>query len=106
KHVSLAVPPRPEIYLPISLETWPFMTLVVRGQGDIAALLRAETTALDPDQPLYKVGPVATRLATSLGPRRFGAYLLGLLAAVALLAGLVAGRRATSVDPALALRAE
>src|SRR4051812_14352193 len=85
KHVSLAVPPRPEIYLPISLETWPFMTLVVRGHGDLSALLRAETMALDPDQPLYRAGTVEGRLASSLGPRRFGAYLLGLLAAVALI---------------------
>jgi putative ABC transport system permease protein len=84
KHISLAVPPRPEIYLPLSLEAWPFMTLVVRGHGDLSALLRTETTALDPDQPLYRVGTVESRLASSLGPRRFGAYLLGLLAVVAL----------------------
>ena len=84
KHISLAVPARPEVYLPVSLETWPFMTLVVRGQGDLSGVLRSETMALDPDQPLYRVGTVESRLATSLGPRRFNAYLLGLLAAVAL----------------------
>jgi len=84
KHISLAVPARPEVYLPISVETWPFMTLVVRGQGDLSGVLRSETMALDPDQPLYRVGTVESRLATSLGPRRFNAYLLGLLAAVAL----------------------
>jgi putative ABC transport system permease protein len=84
KHASLALPARAEIYLPVSLEAWPFMTLVVRGHGDAAGLLRSETAALDPDQPLYRVGPVEARLAASLGPRRFGAYLLGLLAAVAL----------------------
>jgi putative ABC transport system permease protein len=84
KHISLAVPARAEIYLPVSLETWPFMTLVVRGHGDLSALLRTETMALDPDQPLYRVGTVESRLASSLAPRRFGAYLLALLAAVAL----------------------
>jgi len=84
KHTGLEAAARPEIYLPLSLEAWPFMTLVVRGHGDLAALLRSETVALDRDQPLYRVGTMEERLARSLGPKRFGAYLLGLLAAVAL----------------------
>jgi putative ABC transport system permease protein len=84
KHTGLEAAARPEIYLPLSLEAWPFMTLVVRGHGDLAALLRSETGALDRDQPLYRVGTMEERLARSLGPKRFGAYLLGLLAAVAL----------------------
>ncbi|MFL5446395.1 MAG: ABC transporter permease, partial [Myxococcales bacterium] len=84
KHVSLDAAARPEVYLPLSLEAWPFMTMVVRGRGDLPALLRAETAAIDRDQPLYRVGSMEARFAGSLGPRRFAAYLLGLLAAVAL----------------------
>ncbi|MFL5440787.1 MAG: ABC transporter permease [Myxococcales bacterium] len=84
KHVSLDAAARPEVYLPLSLEAWPFMTMVVRGRGDLPALLRAETGAIDRDQPLYRVGSMEARFAGSLGPRRFAAYLLALLAAVAL----------------------
>src|SRR5207237_851106 len=110
RHLGLDLPPRPEVYLPEGLEPWPFMSLVVRGRGDLAGLLRASVAAGDRDQPITRLESMEQRMADSLAPRRFGlvlvAALAALLCATAAAATLVAARRATSVDPALALRAE
>jgi ABC-type antimicrobial peptide transport system permease subunit len=59
------------------------MTLVVRGHGDLAALLRTEVAAVDRDQPLTRLESMEQRMADSLAPRRFGVLLIGALAAVA-----------------------
>ena len=83
RHLSLALPPRPEVYLPEGLEPWPFMTLVVRGHGDLAALLRTEVAAVDRDQAISRLETMEQRMAASVAPRRFGVLLIGALAAVA-----------------------
>jgi putative ABC transport system permease protein len=83
RHLSLALAPRPEVYLPEGLEPWPFMTLVLRGHGDLAALLRTEVAAVDRDQALTRLESMEQRMADSLAPRRFGVLLIGALAAVA-----------------------
>jgi predicted permease len=83
RHLGLELAPRPEVYLPEGLEAWPFMTLVVRGHGDLAALLRTEVGAIDRDQALTRLESMEQRMADSLAPRRFGVLLIGALAAVA-----------------------
>ena len=83
RHLSLALAPRPEVYLPEGLEPWPFMTLVLRGHGDLAALLRTEVAAVDRDQAITRLESMEQRMADSLAPRRFGVLLIGALAAVA-----------------------
>ena len=84
RHLGLDLPPRPEVYLPEGLEPWPFMSLVVRGRGDLAGLLRASVAAGDRDQPITRLESMEQRMADSLAPRRFGVVLVGALAAVAL----------------------
>src|SRR5206468_610892 len=53
RHFGLEAPQKPEIYLPHTQAPSPFMTLVVRAQGDPASLIpgvRREITAIDPEQ--------------------------------------------------------
>src|SRR5207253_4873119 len=85
KHAGLDSAPRPELYLPPGLEEWPSMTLVARGRGDLPGLLRGEVAAVDRDQAVARVEGMEQRLAASLGPRRFGVLLIGMLASVAFL---------------------
>jgi putative ABC transport system permease protein len=83
RHVSLALPPRPEVYIPEGVEPWPFMTIVVRGRGDLAGLVRSEVAAVDRDQAISRLETMEQRMAASVAPRRFGVLLVGALAAVA-----------------------
>jgi putative ABC transport system permease protein len=83
RHLGLHLPPRPEVYLPEGLEPWPFMSLVVRGRGDLADLVRASVAAVDRDQPITRLETMEQRMAESLAPRRFGVVLVGALAVVA-----------------------
>jgi putative ABC transport system permease protein len=85
KHSSLASAPRPEVYLPVGLEPWPFMTIVARGRGQLGALVRTEVGAVDRDQAISRLEPMEQRLADSLAPRRFGVLLVGALATIAFL---------------------
>jgi predicted permease len=51
----------------------------------LAAAVRQQVHALDPEQPIYDVRTMTERLADSLAPERLNLTLLGLFAAVALL---------------------
>jgi predicted permease len=63
------------------------MNIVLRGtpppQG-LAATVRAELRALDPDLPVYNVRTMSNRVGASLARRRFSMLLLTLFAALAL----------------------
>lgn len=76
--------PKGTVYFPYRLSG---MTLLVRTAGDprsLAATIRQEVLAVDPDQPVYDVKTMAERVAASLEQRRFAAMLLALFAALAL----------------------
>jgi putative ABC transport system permease protein len=63
------------------------MTIVVRTAADpstLAAALRRQVSALDPDQALGAVQSMEDVMAESLASRRFSTFLLGVFAAVAL----------------------
>jgi ABC-type antimicrobial peptide transport system permease subunit len=63
------------------------MAIMVRTEGDPKALfgaLRAEVTALTPDQVISKIETLEAMLARMLAPRRFSVVLLGLFAGIAL----------------------
>jgi predicted permease len=66
--------------------------LAVRGTGGLgglSALVRAEVTGLDPEQPISRVMALDEALARDLAPRRFGLALLGGFALTALLLTIV-----------------
>ncbi len=88
-HVEgLDVPPRPETYRPYRQDPFPYLTLVVRGEGDTATLtsaIRRAVVEVDPGQPVYGVKTMDEVLSSSMAPRRFNMLLLGVFALAALL---------------------
>ena len=87
--------PTPQIYLPAAQTgSYPvrLADLAVRGnggQGALAALVRAEVQALDPEQPISHVMSLDEALARGVAPRRFGLALLAGFALTALVLTLV-----------------
>ena len=90
-----ATPPRPEFYLPLTQApdaAWDWiqrtMYVVVRTDGEPETLtpsLRAATTRIDPDLPLFDVRQMDQRLVGTLATARFNTLLLSLLGAIGLL---------------------
>jgi putative ABC transport system permease protein len=85
----------PQIYLPAAQTgIYPvnLADVAVRGTGGVAALsalLHAEVTALDPEQPISRVMALEEALVRDLAPRRFGLALLGGFALTALVLTIV-----------------
>jgi putative ABC transport system permease protein len=85
----------PQIYLPAAQTgIYPvrLADVAVRGTGGpgpLTSLLRAEVTALDPEQPTSRVMTLDDALARRLAPRRFGLALLSGFAATALVLTLL-----------------
>jgi predicted permease len=85
----------PQIYLPAAQTgIYPvrLADVPVRGHGGtgaLAALVRAEVLALDPEQPISRVMSLDEALARGVAPRRFGLALLAGFALTALLLTLV-----------------
>ena len=77
----------PIIYLPLTQNTWPSMTFVVRTTSDapIGEAARAALGELDPDQPIYDVSSMRQRLSSSLEQRKFTLVVLEVFSALALL---------------------
>jgi putative ABC transport system permease protein len=82
---------RPEFYRPYLQETGILgfvpVKMEVRAVGDslnLAAAVRRQALAIDPDQPVFNMRTMERRLAESIAPRRFQMMLFGVFAAVAL----------------------
>src|SRR5262249_49112884 len=89
---ALDKPTRPEVYEPVALDPWPFMTFVVRGAvppAELGTELRRAIESVDPTQALTKVLSMEDRFDPSLRGRRFAVGILGGLAGLALLLALV-----------------
>lgn len=87
-HRALDQDPLPEYYLPVSQSPDNQMLLTVRSKQDpinLAAAIRREIQALDPEQPLANVRTFDAVVAESVAPRRLSAILLGLFSGIALL---------------------
>jgi len=73
-----------QMYLPIILHV---SNIAIRTAGDpaaLAGLLRQEVQSVDPDQPIFDVMTMETRVSESLQARRFTMLLLTAFAALAL----------------------
>jgi predicted permease len=83
--------PVPEVYVPIDVEVWGNVTLVVRTEGDprdLTGALRSAILEVEPDIPVASVQTVSQALGGPLVGRRQMVTLLGAFAAfAALLAG-------------------
>jgi predicted permease len=81
--------PRPQIYTPmIPRQSGGIMTMVFRASGNPSSLVnsaRSELKAIDRSLPLFDVRTMEQVVRDSVAGRRFNLFLLGLLAALALL---------------------
>ncbi len=92
KYDSLTDEVLPTVYFPHPELTYPFMTLVIRTDGDPAALAPAverEIRAIDPDQPVSDVRTMNQVMADTVARARFNTLLLGLFAGLATLLAAV-----------------
>ncbi|HXC70077.1 MAG TPA: ABC transporter permease, partial [Pyrinomonadaceae bacterium] len=93
KYKSLGEDPTPYIFLPYLQNPQPAMALHVQTSGnpkDLAAAVRREAQALDPNLPAFNVMSLADNIDISLFPARFGAVLLGVFGFLALLIASIA----------------
>ncbi|HZN01594.1 MAG TPA: ABC transporter permease, partial [Pyrinomonadaceae bacterium] len=80
KYRSLGEDSMPYIFLPYLQNPQPAMALHVQTSGNperLAAAVRREVQALDPNLPAFNVMSLADNIDISLFPSRFGAVLLG-----------------------------
>ena len=96
KGASLRTGPQPEVYAPYTQfrgEGWfNTMSLAVRSQAapaDLAASVRAQIRALDPDQPVTFVSSAHDLVGRRLAQPRFSTLLLALFAALGLVLAAV-----------------
>jgi len=76
-----------DLYYPSLQGGLPWATIFVKTDGDPAAVapaVRREIKALAPNLPVFDVATMSERSARTFSRERFGASLLGLLAAIAL----------------------
>jgi predicted permease len=85
---NLNTPPEPDYFLPALQRPENFTNILVRGEGDPAALIapvRAALREIDPDLPLLQPQPLTTRIAQSVANRKLALVLLASFAGLALL---------------------
>jgi putative ABC transport system permease protein len=84
---------RAEIYMPFAQSPVPSMNLIVRaadpGDPRLAAQVRSAVAGLDPTQIVDRLMPMEQILDAQVATPRFGAWLLGLFAGMALLLAAV-----------------
>ena len=88
RQTSLSDEPAPGVYVPFTQECMPWQTLVVRTKNDpmgLAALIRHEVAALDPEQPVARIATMDELMEASTAQPRFRTFLLGSFAGIALL---------------------
>jgi putative ABC transport system permease protein len=92
KHYGLAIPAKPEMYVPEYQKGWGELSVVVRGKLPPSALASAASGAvhaLDKDLPVFAVRSMDEIIVRSVGDQRFAAYLFGLFAVLALVLAAV-----------------
>lgn len=92
RHLGLDVEPRPEIYYHTNTVP-PFgPVVVIRTTGDpqrLISIARAKVRELDRDVPISNVNTMEQLVAQSVAQRRFGMFLVGIFAALALVLAVV-----------------
>jgi putative ABC transport system permease protein len=92
RQTNLSDEPSPGIYIPFTQESMPWQTLVVRTKNDpmsLAALIKHEVAARDPQQPVARIATLDELLEASTAQPRFRTFLLGSFAGLALLLSAV-----------------
>jgi putative ABC transport system permease protein len=89
---GLGLPATPQIYMPHAQYSARYLTFLLRTNGDPAALgpaLQKAVFAVDPEQPVYDVGPLEALVSNSISSRRLGLWLLAAFALGALALAVV-----------------
>jgi putative ABC transport system permease protein len=89
---GLQLKPTPEIYFPYQQFPLTSVQLAVRTmerQEKLADSIRQTVLSLDPDQPIYDIQTMQTRLAISLNAQQVTSGLCGVFAVVALMLAIV-----------------
>ncbi len=92
KHAGLDADIHATAYWPHSELAFSFMTLIVRTDGDPAALapmIREAVRQLDKNQPLVDVASMESLLSISMARARFSTVVLGVFAGLALLLAVI-----------------
>jgi putative ABC transport system permease protein len=92
RHDGLDSEPKPELYLPHQQNSWSWGVFVVRTAAapeGLASRVREEIMAVDRDQPVVDVKPLAQLVSESVAQPRFYALLLGAFSAVGLTLAVV-----------------
>jgi predicted permease len=87
KHERLDREAKPEMYVPYQQSPKNFMSLVVRTAADpagMAAAVRSQVLAVDPDQPVFDIKTMDERLSKSVAQSRFTMLLLAVFSGLAL----------------------
>jgi predicted permease len=82
---SLGEDPQPQIYVPLAQASRPRARLLVRGEGDLAAAVRRQVSALAPDLPVMESITLREAITFALFPQRMAAAIAGTLGALGLL---------------------
>ncbi|HVG29684.1 MAG TPA: ABC transporter permease [Pyrinomonadaceae bacterium] len=92
RHASLDAEPKPTMYVSSRQSPWHTMVLAVRGKADpssLAAAVRREVAAVDPDQPVSDVQTFEQVFTRAVAPQRFNSTLLAAFAALAMILAAV-----------------
>ncbi|MBE2213179.1 MAG: ABC transporter permease [Opitutaceae bacterium] len=95
KYVMVGEPPRPYAYVPLTQEAAAPLTIMVRTQGDPAALtssLRAALREIDPHLPAFEVttmNELMGKSAFAFMPLRMGSLMAGVQGVIALLLAIM-----------------
>jgi putative ABC transport system permease protein len=92
KNRGLEQDPQPQLYLPFPQLPWGSMNLLVRTEVAPASLepaIRAQITAIDPDQPVTKVKTVNELMNDARTQPRFLLMLVGVFSATALVLAMI-----------------
>jgi len=92
RHFSIRNGTRPAVYFPYKQVSFPGMSLVLRGVGDLDALVpqvRESIAVLDPSLAATQVQPLQALVDAAMAPDRFVTLLLSIFAVVAMILAAV-----------------
>jgi putative ABC transport system permease protein len=72
----------------------------------LAPAVRAAVAEVDPRLPVAEIQPLQALVDRAMAPTRFALLLIGVFAAIAAVASWLPARRASRLEPTIALREE
>jgi len=92
KQDGLDAETRMETFIPLTQNPQSYVNIVLKTETDpliLAAPVRDLVRSMDPDLPVFRVRSMEQIIATSLAPRRFTMWLLGVFASLAMVLSAV-----------------